>query len=137
MNLFDHLGIVVTNLETASKFYTSSLTTIGVELLQDNSINNYEGWLVYGRRSASDFFVVSAGEPSFWKENSHVGMSPIHVAFSAPSESAVEEFYRIGLKNGGQDNGPPGKRPSTTRYFAAYLIDPDGNNIEVGVRGNA
>ena len=119
MNLFDHLGIVVADVETASKFYALSLTTIGVELLQDNSISNNEGWLVYGRRSASDFFVVSAGEPSFWNANSYVGMSPIHVAFSAPSEGAVKEFYRIGLENGGKDNGPPGNRTSTCLLYTS------------------
>jgi len=137
MNLIDHLGVVVSDLENASNFYTSCLEPIGVELLQNNSISQFEGWLVYGRRGASDFFVVSAGKPSFWQVNSQAGKSPIHVAFVAPSESAVKEFYRIGLENGGLDNGAPGKRPSTTPYFAAYLIDPDGNNIEAGIRGVA
>jgi predicted lactoylglutathione lyase len=79
------------------------------------------------------FFVVGAGRPSFWNELSIPSNSPIHVAFSSPSKSAVDKFYSEGLKNGGIDNGLPGQRQLD--YYAAYLIDPDGNNIEAGYRG--
>jgi len=134
MELFDHLGVVVVDLEKARSFYSACLAPIGVQLLEDNSVSKSEGWLVFERRGASGFFVVSAGRPSFWEEHAEAGKSPIHVAFVAPSEHTVEDFYRIGLEYGGCDNGPPGQRPSTTPYYAAYLIDPDGNNIEVGFR---
>jgi predicted lactoylglutathione lyase len=53
---------------------------------------------------------------------------PLHLAFKAPSRSAVEEFYRIGLENGGKDNGAPGV--CGQGVYGAYLLDPDGNNIE-------
>lgn len=134
MALFDHLGVVVTNLSTAHKFYTACLSEIGVQLLQNNSISDSEGWLVYGTDEVSDFFIVSAGRPSFWNPASSPGTAPIHIAFVAPSESAVQNFYQAGLEHGGRDNGPPGTRPSTTQYYAAYLIDPDGNNVEAGFR---
>lgn len=135
MELFDHLGVVVSDLEKARSFYNACLNPIGVQLMQDNSISKDEGWLVYGANSIDGFFVVSAGRPSFWEDHSEPGKSPIHVAFVAPSKQAVEDFYRFGLENGGSDNGQPGERPSTTPYYAAYLIDPDGNYIEAGVRG--
>jgi len=135
MELFDHLGVVVLDLEKARSFYSACLAPIGVHLLEDNSVSKGEGWLVYGTKVASSFFVVSAGRPSFWEEHCEAGKSPVHVAFVAPSELAVEDFYRVGLENGGRDNGPPGQRPSTTPYYAAFLIDPDGNNIEAGFRG--
>ncbi len=57
---------------------------------------------------------------------------PFHLAFVAPNRAAVEEFYALGLKNGGRDNGPP--EDCGDGYYAAYLFDPDGNNIEAGVR---
>lgn len=134
MNLFDHLGVVVTDLASARAFYSACLDTIGVQLLQDNSETKHEGWLVYGANGINGFFVVSAGQPSFWKEQSEAGRSPIHLAFAAPSKKSVDDFHRVGLASGGVDNGAPGMRPSSTSYYAAYLLDPDGNNIETGFR---
>ena len=63
------------------------------------------------------------------------GSLPMHIAFAAPSVDAVDSFYQQGMRNGGLDKGPPGNRPSSTPYYAAYLIDPDGNNVEAGYRG--
>jgi predicted lactoylglutathione lyase len=56
----------------------------------------------------------------------------MHPAFVAPTREAVDEFYRIGLKCGGRDNGPPAE--CRGGYYAAYLLDPDGNNIEAAIR---
>lgn len=63
-------------------------------------------------------------------------MSPINVAFSAPDREAVDAFHRAALAGGGRDNGAPGPRgPAAMKYYAAFVLDPDGNNIEAGKRG--
>ena len=60
-----------------------------------------------------------------------------HLAFQARDRSAVDAFYQAGLANGGRDNGPPGERPYHPGYYAAFLLDPDGNNIEAVHHGPA
>jgi catechol 2,3-dioxygenase-like lactoylglutathione lyase family enzyme len=61
-------------------------------------------------------------------------VSPVHVALRAPSSGAVDAFHRAGLGHGGRDHGAPGWRGPSGSYYAAFLIDPDGNNVEAGVR---
>jgi catechol 2,3-dioxygenase-like lactoylglutathione lyase family enzyme len=132
--VFDHIGIVVGNLEVARAFYSSCLAPLGVELLEDHSQVSGEGWLVYGTSGRFPFFVVAAGKPSFWRDSHTASSAPDHLAFTAPDDRAVDDFYRAGLSNGGRDNGPPGPRRSSTQCYAAFLIDPDGNNIEASHR---
>jgi catechol 2,3-dioxygenase-like lactoylglutathione lyase family enzyme len=103
--VFDHIGIVVSNLAVARAFYSSCLAALGVEM-----------------------------RPSFWQDSHVPSSSPDHLAFTAPDDRAVDAFYRAGLSNGGRDNGPPGPRKSSTRCYAAFLIDPDGNNVEASHR---
>lgn len=98
------------DLGAARAFYTAPLPTLGLQLLQDNNIADGTGWLVYGTEPGAPFFVVSCGQPGFWNKAHHAG-----------------------LAQGGQDNGAPG--PRGDGYYAAYVIDPDGNNIEAGYRG--
>lgn len=129
--MFDHIGIVVKKLEASKALYFTALKAIGYELLQDNSSDGV-GWLVFGKDQGSPFFVVSAGRPSFWGDNHDASRSPIHCAFSAPSEHCVNEFHSLGLQHGAADNGAPGDRGHG--YYAGYLIDLDGNNIEAGFR---
>jgi catechol 2,3-dioxygenase-like lactoylglutathione lyase family enzyme len=130
--MFDHLGIVVGNLNAARAFYGEVLAPLGVTLTQDNSQAEGTGWLVFAKAAPeTPFFVVSAGRPSFWKSDSKAGASPGHIAFKAPSRAAVDAFHSAGVAAGGANNGNPGLRRG--RYYAAFLIDPDGNNIEAGV----
>ena len=132
--MFDHIGIVVTKLEAARAFYSACLTPLGVELIEDHSQPSGEGWLVYATARRFPFFVVGAGKPSFWQDAHVASSAPDHLAFTAPSIAAVDAFYRDGLAAGGKDNGPPGPRRSSTRCYAAFLIDPDGNNVEASHR---
>jgi catechol 2,3-dioxygenase-like lactoylglutathione lyase family enzyme len=72
-----------------------------------------------------------SGKPSFWIGEGQPRAVPIHVAFLAPSRAAVDAFYRAAIAAGGKDNGPPGLRPHYhANYYAAFVFDPDGNNIE-------
>ena len=77
---------------------------------------------------AADF---QSGKPSFWVGEGAKASGPLHVAFVAPSRAAVDVFYHAAIEAGGADNGAPGLRPQYhATYYAAFVLDPDGNNIE-------
>ena len=81
------------------------------------------------------FVWIGTQRPAFWTEASETSRSPIHLAFSADSEDQVRAFHRAAIEAGGTDNGKPGPRgPAEMNYFAAFVLDPDGNNIEAGYR---
>ena len=133
--MFDHIGIVVSNLEVGRAFYQATLEPLGIQLLENNTRGENEGWFVFGTPGRFPFFVVGAGRPSFWREGHAPSKSPIHLAFWAPSVASVDSFYKGGLAHGGVDNGPPGPRRSSTPNYSAFLLDPDGNNVEADYRG--
>ena len=68
-------------------------------------------------------------------EGSRAGINQMHVAFAAKDKAMVDEFYRAALAAGGRDNGRPGPREGTDKYYGAFVLDPDGNNIEAAARG--
>ena len=123
--MFDHVGVHVSDYEASKGFYSSTLPGLGYELLQENEAGGGR-WLVFGVGAPAPFFVVA------WSPDRAV--QPVHLAFSAPSESAVDRFHAAGLSAGGKDNGQPGPRPGPSPYYAAYLLDPDGFNVEAGFR---
>lgn len=131
--MFDHAGIVVADLSRSADLYTAALAPLGIRLLQDNRVDGGEGWLVFGTMPGAPFLVVAAGRPSFWANQHSVSRSPVHLAFVAPDRAAVDTFHARGTSLGALDNGPPGMR--SVEYYAAYLLDFDGNNIEAGMRG--
>jgi catechol 2,3-dioxygenase-like lactoylglutathione lyase family enzyme len=131
-DMFDHIGIVVTDLQHAAEFYTRVLAPLGITAIEPYSRPNGEGWVVMSRGAArAPFFVISAGRPSYWSEEHRASISPCHLSFTAPSKEAVNEFHSVGLELGAKDNGAPGVRRAP--FYCAFLIDPDGNNIEAGV----
>jgi catechol 2,3-dioxygenase-like lactoylglutathione lyase family enzyme len=108
--LFDHVHLVVRDLEASRRFYEAVLKVIGVLVV----------------RVGDDFFwadelFVSAGEPKTGR---------VHLAFQAADRDMVHRAHEAGLKAGGRDNGAPGERNYHPGYYAAFLLDPDGNNIE-------
>lgn len=132
--MFDHVGVVVQDLKRSGALYSAILQEIGIKLMEDHTQADGTGWLIFSSGAQeAPFFVVAAGRPSFWKEGSVPGRSPVHIAFRAPSRHAVANFHAVGLRQGATDNGKPGVRRG--RYYCAFLIDHDGNNIEAGVYG--
>jgi catechol 2,3-dioxygenase-like lactoylglutathione lyase family enzyme len=132
LQMFDHLGIVFRDLKAAGGLYRAVLAPLGITLMEDHTQPDETGWLVFSTgKPESPFFVVAAGRPSFWTEGHEAARSPDHVAFQAPSRAAVDAFHAAGLAAGARNNGDPGVRRG--RYYCAFLIDPDGNNIEAGV----
>ncbi len=115
--MYDHLGIRTGNLDASIKFYTAALAPLGYVLCS---------------KDASGAGFGPAGEPALWL---YLHKGPVatgaHIAFRAPSHAAIGKFHSEGLKAGGRDNGTPGPRKDySPSYFAAFLIDPDGNNVE-------
>jgi len=130
--MFDHLGVVVRDLRITGAFYRTVLEPLGIKMMEDHTGTDGTGWLVFSTgEPESPFFVVAAGRPSFWSDGHEAARSPSHFAFKAPSRAAVAAFHEAGLASGAKNNGDPGVRRG--RYFCAFLIDPDGNNIEAGV----
>jgi catechol 2,3-dioxygenase-like lactoylglutathione lyase family enzyme len=115
--MYDHVTLKVKNLEASVRFYTSTLGALGYQLCTRD-----EAGAGFG----------PAGAPAFWLSVAQAPLGPgVHVAFRAVDRAAVGRFHADGLKAGGRDNGLPGPRPDYgPNYYAAFLIDPDGNNIE-------
>lgn len=131
--MFDHIGFRVGDLEAARRFYDAIADALGLAT-GDNTDTSF----LLGRSAAEPmpFLWVGTDQPAFWSQNHMVSASPIHIAFQAKDRASVDAFHRAGLANGGTDNGPPGPRgPAEMKYYGAYVLDPDGNNIEAGFRG--
>lgn len=122
--MIDHTGITVTNLEKSEAFYTKTLGALGY-ILCTNSPEFVGFGVREGPRKSADpggEFWVSEGTP----------MAPrAHFAFNAASRADVDAFFAAGIAAGGTDNGAPGLRPQYhPHYYAAFVLDPDGYNIE-------
>jgi len=123
--MIDHLTLPVREFQKSRSFYEATLAPLGYTLLQ--CIENEE------MRLAGFGTDDTAASRDFWirEEPEHGSGSRYCIAFRAPSKEAVATFYGTALKNGGSDNGAPGYRPEYGRgYYAAFVFDPDGYNIE-------
>jgi catechol 2,3-dioxygenase-like lactoylglutathione lyase family enzyme len=108
--MLDHVQLVVRDLEASRRFYEAVLGVIGVPVVR---MGEELFW--------ADELFVSAGEPKTGR---------VHLAFQAADYDMVRRFHEVGLAAGGRDNGAPGERSYHPGYYAAFLLDPDGNNIE-------
>lgn len=121
--LIDHIQLVVRDLAASRSFYEAILATVGVPI--GGSTDDYF-W-------ADELFVSNAdGEAALGKLTGRH-----HLAFQAKDRATVDAFHKAGLEAGGKDNGAPGERPYHPGYYAAFLLDPDGNNIEAVYHGEA
>lgn len=121
--LFDHVQLVVGDLAASQAFYTAVLAALDVPL--GGAADSYF-W-------ADELFVTSADSPAALG----VLTGRHHLAFQARDRVMVDAFYHAALAHGGQDNGVPGERPYHPGYYAAFVLDPDGNNIEAVYHGEA
>lgn len=119
--LIDHLQLVVRDLDASRRFYGAVLDVLGVPIGGSG-----ETWFW-----ADELFVSSA--------DSDAALGQLtgrhHLAFQAADRATVDAFHAAALANGGRDNGPPGERPYHPGYYAAFVLDPDGNNIEAVYHG--
>ncbi|MBJ6763732.1 VOC family protein [Myxococcaceae bacterium JPH2] len=115
--MFDHIGLKVKDLDASVRFYTAALAPLGYVLCS---------------RDASSAGFGPKGEPALWLYATPGVKNPgTHVAFQATKRAPVDAFHASGLAAGGTDNGLPGLRADySPTYYAAFLVDPDGNNVE-------
>lgn len=121
--MIDHIGIVASNFAASRAFYDGALAAlkIGVMMEVPPEQNGGNHGLGYG----------AEGKPFFWLSNQGQRSGGMHVAFTAGSRAEVDAFYAAALQAGGTDNGAPGLRPHYhATYYAAFVLDPDGINVE-------
>jgi catechol 2,3-dioxygenase-like lactoylglutathione lyase family enzyme len=121
--LIDHLQLVVRDLPASQKFYTAVLEVLGIPL---GGTGEDYFW-------ADELFVSTADSEA--AQGALTGRH--HLAFQAKDRATVVAFYHAALAAGGKDNGKPGERPYHPGYYAAFVLDPDGNNIEAVFHGAA
>lgn len=121
--MIDHLQLVVSDVERSKRFYAAVLGTLGIPI-------GGEG---------TDYFWVDELFVSSKESKAAAGVltGRAHFAFQAPTKESVTNFYEAGLAAGATSNGAPGDRPYHPGYFAAFLLDPDGNNVEAVFHGPA
>jgi len=114
--MYDHVGLKVKDVAASARFYKAALAPLGHELASENKDGAGLG---------------PKGAPALWLHRDAAARGGVHVAFSAAEPAAVDRFHAAGLEAGGRDNGAPGPRKDYgPNYYAAFLIDPDGNNVE-------
>lgn len=124
--MIDHLDITVSDLTRSEAFYLRALAPLGVDLVYRNANNVVGGQTLGFGASPNPTFCIRSGDRA---------TTPLHIAFSAASRMAVDAFYAAALAAGGRDNGHPGLRPHyADNYYAAFVLDPDGHNVEVVCR---
>jgi catechol 2,3-dioxygenase-like lactoylglutathione lyase family enzyme len=126
--MIDHIGISVGSIARATEFYLKALAPLGYGIMMQVSAEETRHGAAIGFGAPPDF---QSGKPSFWVGESGEASGPLHIAFVAPIRATVDAFYLAAMKAGGTDNGPPALRPHYhANYYAAFVLDPDGNNIE-------
>lgn len=124
--MIDHTGIGVADVVTSAAFYDAALGALGIRRVMQMPENKGTDGVGYG-----------VDYPIFWIDRFHPHSTRQHTAFVARSRAEVDAFHAAAMKAGGKDNGGPADREdqSTPVYYAAFVLDPDGNNIEAVFRG--
>jgi catechol 2,3-dioxygenase-like lactoylglutathione lyase family enzyme len=122
--MIDHVGFPVSDYERSKSFYATALAPLGYTLVME----------VGGEHTESTYPAAgfgAAGKPDFWIGGEGGLSGSLHVAIAATDRAAVDAFHRAALAAGGKDNGKPGLRPQYhPHYYGAFVLDPDGHNVE-------
>jgi len=121
--LIDHIGMVVRDLPACKAFYTAVFGALKIPIGDSDEHNIWADELFIGSRESDEGQGELTGRQ--------------HIAFQAQDRAMVDAFYRAALAHGGRDNGAPGERAYHPGYYAAFVLDPDGNNIEAVFHGEA
>ncbi|MCS4230114.1 putative lactoylglutathione lyase [Stenotrophomonas maltophilia] len=121
--LIDHIQLIVRDLAASRRFYEAVFDTIGIPIAGEGDTYFW----------ADELFISSADSDA--AAGTLTGRH--HLAFQSRSRATVDAFHSAALAAGGKDNGAPGERPYHPGYYAAFVLDPDGNNIEVVYHGEA
>lgn len=126
--MIDHTGLSMSDPAKSKAFYDAALAPLGYAMLMEIPKEHTGGRAVYGYGVAP--------KADFWLAEGKPNEPRIHIAFRANDEEQVQAFYEAALANGGKDNGPPGPRPHYhASYFGAFVLDPDGHNVEAVFHG--
>lgn len=120
--LIDHIGLVARDFAASKAFYTAVFDALRIPL---GGSGEHDLW-------ADELFISGTGSAEV------TGAAPtgrVHIAFQAQDRAMVDAFYQAAMAHGGRDNGPPGERAYHPGYYAAFVLDPDGNNIEAVFHG--
>jgi catechol 2,3-dioxygenase-like lactoylglutathione lyase family enzyme len=122
--MIDHVGFAVSDAERSRRFYTAALAPLGIRLIKTATPDQTEaGGTAHG--------FGYDGNPFFWIGDKEQVGEGTHVAFAASTKDQVDAFHAAALAAGGRDNGAPGLRPQYhPNYYAAFVLDPDGANVE-------
>lgn len=116
--LFDHVHLRVADMAASERFYRAVISAVNPDVTFRSTPHSF---------SADELYINAADGP----------VSHVHIAFQAKDEAAVKRFYEAGLAAGGRDNGAPGLRDYHPGYYGAFLLDPDGHNVEAVYHGPA
>ena len=119
--LIDHIGLVVRDLAASKAFYGAVFGALNIPVGGSDERNFWADELFIGSSDSEEVEGALTGR--------------VHIAFQAHDRAMVDAFYKAAIAHGGRDNGPPGERSYHPGYYAAFVLDPDGNNIEAVVHG--
>lgn len=121
--MIDHTGVSVSDFARSKAFYQQALAPLGYVLMMEFPAS------VTGGTDVAGF--GEPPKPDFWISRGTPNQPPIHIAFRAASRALVDAFYQAAMAAGGRDNGAPGLRPHYhPDYYGAFVLDPDGHNVE-------
>ena len=122
--MLDHVGFAVSDAQRSRAFYEPALKPLGIALMLEFGPDKTES-------GGTALGFGSDGKPYFWVGDNERPGEGTHVAFTAASRADVDAFYQAALAAGGRDNGAPGLRPHYhPNYYGAFVLDPDGHNVE-------
>jgi catechol 2,3-dioxygenase-like lactoylglutathione lyase family enzyme len=114
--MIDHTGVAITDIAKSKAFYRAALAPLGYAVIME-----FDDAVGLGVPPKPDFWIGKAAQRG----------TPIHIAFRAETRAQVDAFYKAAMAAGGKDNGAPGLRPHYhANYYGAFVLDPDGHNIE-------
>jgi catechol 2,3-dioxygenase-like lactoylglutathione lyase family enzyme len=124
--VIDHVEIRVSDLPASRRMYEAALAELGFVVLSEGEFEG-DAYVLFGRDESDDFGVHGVGSVP-GRDRVTTGA---HIAFCASDAESVRRWHDAALRHGATDNGPPGPRPQYTgNYYAAFVLDPDGNNVE-------
>jgi catechol 2,3-dioxygenase-like lactoylglutathione lyase family enzyme len=130
VSTLDHVSIAVTSLARSRAFYDAALAPLGIRALMHHGSH-----VGYGRGQKPELWLVEGGA-SYHRPEQLAPITPVHVALAARSRAEVDAFHAAALGAGGTDFGRPGPRPEYhARYYGAFVLDPDGHNVEAVIHG--
>jgi catechol 2,3-dioxygenase-like lactoylglutathione lyase family enzyme len=128
MGILDHIGINVSDYDRSKTFYSKALAPLEITLVME-----YGKAAGFGRNGKPDFW-VGQGATRFQKPEQVANITPINICFVARTRQEVDAFYAAAIAAGGVDNGGPGVRAEYhPNYYGAFVIDPDGHNVEAAI----